>query len=164
MSDEIIKPPSTFPNILNPLLNYVGIRIRVEVKGSCLKQDKISFDHGKIVNIYIVYEINRYFNISSYQTLENVLFDTVELTKHPDIDQYKYSGCVVGFDRKGFLSLGNEIDRNAIFFGVDMSSFPHIENKKKYISILGKGPTQGSDWLQKNYIQSILLKIMQNFV
>ena len=88
------------------------------------------------------------------------MFGTVELAKHPDIDQYKYSGCVVRFDRKGFLSLGNEIDRNAIFFGVDMSSFPYIENKKKYISILGKGPTQGSDWLQKNYIQSILLKII----
>ena len=25
---------------------------------SCLKQDKITFTHGKIVNIYIVYKIN----------------------------------------------------------------------------------------------------------
>ena len=30
-----------------------------------------------------------------------------------------------------------------IIFEVDMSSFPHIDNKKKDISILGKGPTQG---------------------
>ena len=32
---------------------------------------------------------------------------------------------------------------NFIIFGVDMSSSPHIDNKKKYIWILGKGPTQG---------------------
>ena len=47
MYDEIIKPPSTSANVLNPLLNYVGTRIRVEFKGICLKQDKTSFNHGK---------------------------------------------------------------------------------------------------------------------
>ena len=86
MSDESIKPPSTSTNILNPLLNYVGTKIRVEFKGSCLKQDKVSFDHGKIVNIYIVYEINKNSNVSSYSTLENCLFGAVELTKHADAD------------------------------------------------------------------------------
>ena len=30
-------------------------------------------------------------------------------------------------------------------FGVDMSSSVHIDNKKKYIYILGKSPTQGLD-------------------
>ena len=37
--------------------------------------------------------------------------------------------------------LGNEIGRNVIIFGVDMSSFPHIDYKKKDILIL-KGPKQ----------------------
>ena len=59
MSDTSIKSPSTSTNILNPSLNYVGTKTRVEFKGSCLKQDKISFNHGKVVNIYIVYEINK---------------------------------------------------------------------------------------------------------
>ena len=31
----------------------------------------------------------------------------------------------------------------SLFFGVDMSSSVHIDNKEKHISILGKGPTQG---------------------
>ena len=53
--DESIKPPSISTNILTLSLNYVGNNIRVEFKGSCLKQDKFSFNHGKIVNIYIVY-------------------------------------------------------------------------------------------------------------
>ena len=38
-------------HILNPSLSYFGSKIRVESKGSCLKQDKISLNYGKIVNI-----------------------------------------------------------------------------------------------------------------
>ena len=72
LSDENIKPPSTSTNILNPLLNYVDTNIRVEFKKSCLKQDKISFDHGKVANIYIVYEINRNVEIGGYPTLQIV--------------------------------------------------------------------------------------------
>ena len=34
----------------------------------------------------------RYYNISSYPTLENCLFGAVSLTKNNDIYIYKYSG------------------------------------------------------------------------
>ena len=34
--------------------------------------------------------------------------------------------------------------RNVVIFGVDMSSVVHVDNKGKYILILGSGPTQGS--------------------
>ena len=71
------------------------------------------------------------------------MIGAVKLTKHPDFDQYKYSEYGIGLERKGCFSLGNEIGRNVIIFGVDMSSFPYIDNKKKYILILGKGSTQG---------------------
>ena len=71
------------------------------------------------------------------------MFGTVELTKHVDIDLYKYPGYGIGFDRKGFFSIGDEIGRSVIIFGVEMSSSSHIDNKKKDILILGKGPTQG---------------------
>ena len=57
---------------------------------------------------------------------------------------YKYFGYGIGFDRKGSYSVGNEIGRNVIIFGVDVSSYPHIDNKKKdilNILILSKGPT-----------------------
>ena len=33
--------------------------------------------------------------------------------------------------------------KNVIMFGVDMSSYVHLNNKGKDILILGKGPTQG---------------------
>ena len=32
--------------------------------------------------------------------------------------------------------------RNVLFSGADMSSFVHVDNKRKDILILGKGPTQ----------------------
>ena len=65
------------------------------------------------------------------------------MTKHVDVDQYRYSGYGIGFDTKGSYSIGNEVGRNLIIFGVDMSSFSHINNKKKDVSTLGKGHTQG---------------------
>ena len=40
LSDEIIKPPSRSNNMLNPSLNYIGIKVRVEFKEDCLKQEK----------------------------------------------------------------------------------------------------------------------------
>ena len=75
--------------------------------------------------------------------LENGLFGPIKLTKHVDIDQCKYSGYGTGFHRKRILLIGNEVGRNVIIFGVDMSLFSHTDNKKKDILILGKVPTQG---------------------
>ena len=80
MSDESIKASTTSNRILNPTLNFVGIKARIKFIGDCLKQEKITFNRGKIVNIYIVYEIEESVNISSYPTLENCLFGAVKLT------------------------------------------------------------------------------------
>ena len=56
---------------LNPLLDYLDDKIRVKVTRSCLKQDKVTYTHRTIVNIYIVYEITGYNDLSSFPTLEN---------------------------------------------------------------------------------------------
>ena len=50
MSDEITKPSATHDNSLAPELSYFG-RIRSTFDASYLKQDKITFIHGTIVNI-----------------------------------------------------------------------------------------------------------------
>ena len=63
----------------------MGSKIRVKFSGNCLKQDKITYTHGKIVNIYIVYEINNNGNTSSSSALENCLFGAVSLTENADI-------------------------------------------------------------------------------
>ena len=92
LSDEVIKPPTTTSdNSLARALNYVGNKIRVQFDGDCLKQDKITYTHGTIVNTYIIYELIsplKYFDL----TLENCLFGAVKSTKNADIDKYKNSG------------------------------------------------------------------------
>ena len=142
--DERINSVKTTNYSITPSLDYYGTRTRVEFNGSYLKQDKVTFNHGKVVNIYIVYEISKSINISDYPTLENCLFGAVTLTKNTDINKYKYSGYGIAFDRQGNFSFpGNGLGRNVIIFGVDMSSSTKIDNRKKDILILGKGPTQG---------------------
>ena len=63
----------------------------------------------------------------------------MKLTKHVDIDQYKYFGYGIGFDREGVSS-------------------PHINNKKK------DHKDQNIHCLQRIYIQLTLLKKIHNFV
>ena len=95
------------------------------------KTRKSTYHHAKIVNIYIIYKIEKSINISTYPALENCLFGAVKLTKHVDVDQYKYSGYGIGFDRNGSYSIGNEIGKTVIIFRVDMSSSTKIDNRKK---------------------------------
>ena len=130
LSNENFDSPNTNVSLL---IDYVGNKIRVGFNGSCLKQsNKISYTHKKMVNIYIVYEINVHFNNYNYSTLEDCLFGAVTLTKNADIDKYGYSGYGIGFDRKESFSFpGGGYGQNVIIFGVDMSFTTHIDNKKR---------------------------------
>ena len=94
-SDENITAPTTTDYSLNLKFSYTGTKTREEFNGSCLKQDKITYTHGKIVNIYIDYEVSKEYNISGYPKLENCLFCTVSLTKTVDIDNYKFLDMVL---------------------------------------------------------------------
>ena len=144
LSAESIKPPTTSDNSLTPALSYYGTKTRVKFTGSCLKQPKISYTHGTIVNIYIVYELGASSPHRVDPTLKNCLFGAVTLTKNADNDKYGYCGYGIGFDRNSSSSFSNNgFGQNVIIFGVDMSSSVHFDNKRKYILILGKGPTQG---------------------
>ena len=143
LSDETIKPPSTSDNSVNPKVSYYGTKTRLEFRGSCLKQDKSTFNHGKTVNIYIAYELNKTYDKTN-PTLVNCLFGAVSITKNADIDKKKYSGYGIGFDRSSvYLLPDGSFGRNVVIFGVDMNSSVHVDNKGKDILILGKGPTQG---------------------
>ena len=72
------------------------------------------------------------------------MFGAVTLTKNADIDKYRYSGYGTEFDRRSSFSFpGGGFGQNVLIFGAEMSSSPHIDNKKKDILVLGIGPTQG---------------------
>ena len=110
-----------------------------------MKQDSVPFDHRKIVNIYIVYEINKSIKIKDFPILEKCLLGADSLTKNVDIDKYKYSGYGygIGFNRQRSFSFpGIGLGKKIIIFCVDMSSSTKIDNRKKDILLLGKDPTQ----------------------
>ena len=107
LSDETIKPPSTSDNSLTPALSYYrASKIRVKFTESCLKQDKVTFNHGKVVNTYIVYELGASSSSNSNPTKNICLSGAVTLTKNVDIDKYRYSGYGIGFDRRLSFSFG----------------------------------------------------------
>ena len=67
------------------------------------------------------------------------VWNAVSLTENADIDQCKYSGYDIGFDRYGEFSFGTRgFGRNCITFGTDLSSSSHDNNKKKIFLSLEK--------------------------
>ena len=133
LSAESIKPPATSNNSHTPIVSYYGTKTRVKFTGSCLKQPKISYTHGKEVNIYIVYKLGASSSHNNDPTLKNCLFGAVTLTKNADIVKYGYSGYAIGFNRRSCFSFpGGEFGQNVLFFGANMSSSGHIDKKKTY--------------------------------
>ena len=108
---------------ITPKLNCYDNKIRVEFSGSYLKEDKATYAHRKIVNIYTHYEITiiTTFKSAVIQHWEKFLFGAVNLTENVDIDKYKCCGEGFKFDRKGEFSFRNGFARNVIIFGVDKS-------------------------------------------
>ena len=102
--------------------------------------------HGKLVNIYIVYELDASSSHNNDPTLKSCLFDAVTLTKNAHIDKYGYSCYGAGFDRRSSFSFPRGgFGQNALIFGIDMSFSTHIDNKEKDMLVIGKEPTQGSE-------------------
>ena len=81
MSGQRINSIKTLDYGITPKLNYYGTKTSIECNRSCLKQDKIMYTHGKIGNIYIVYELTGSDSNSNDPTLKNSLFGAVTLTK-----------------------------------------------------------------------------------
>ena len=78
LSDESIKTFATSDNSLAPLIEYYnGYYIRVKFNGSILKQPKVTFNHKKVVSIYIFYELSASSSNDDDPTLKNCLFGTV---------------------------------------------------------------------------------------
>ena len=92
LSDESIIPPTASDNSLNPLIDYVGYEMSLKFNGRCLKQAKVTYTHGKAVNIFIIYELagssfhTDAINTDAFHALQNCLFGAVTLTKKADID------------------------------------------------------------------------------
>ena len=137
LSNESIKPTTTTNDSLTPKLNYYGTKTKTKFTGSCLKQSRHILTHENVVNIYIVDELAASSSHTNDPTIKNCLFGA-------EIEKYKYSGYGIGFDRRSSFSIPRGgFGQNVLIFGADMSTSIHIDNKKKDILVLGRGPTQG---------------------
>ena len=63
-----------------PKIVHDNVGIKVKFNGDLLKQDKVTYNHQSIVNIYIVYRLTPDTKDSSV-TLKNCLFGTVKFKK-----------------------------------------------------------------------------------
>ena len=89
------------------------------------------------------------------QTLGSCSFGAVSLNKNAGIDKYKYSGYKIRFDRGSIYSFGNGFGRNVIIFGADMNTSVDVDNKRKYILILGSTRGLGKHSLTVEKIYSV---------
>ena len=138
---------------------------RVKFTGRCLKQSKMSYTHGKIVNIYIVYELGASSSHVNDPTLKSCLFGAVNLNKNADIDKYVYSRYGIGFDRRSSFSFtGVGFGQNILILGVDMSSSVHIDNKKRHISIRKRTNTRIRTYFNCRKMYSINFTVTKKFV
>ena len=76
-----------------------------------------------------------------------MLIGSVKLTKNADLGKEKYSGCGIGFHCRRIRIFIYRWKRwkNVIICAANMSPSVNIDNKKKDISIIGEGTTQGLD-------------------
>ena len=59
LSDETITPYANSDNSLTPWIDHYGTKIRLKFNKSRLKQpNKLTYDNGNIVNVFIVYEVS----------------------------------------------------------------------------------------------------------
>ena len=85
ISEESIKTPFTSENSFFP--KWVdGYQLpKIKVNGNCLKQDRLSFLHRNVVNLYNTYElITQSTDLNTDVRLGNCLFEAVKLTKNVD--------------------------------------------------------------------------------
>ena len=99
VSNEIIKPPFTANHVFCPKVTWINnSQIRVRLTGSSLKQDKETFNLRNVVNLFIVYELDRWSqDLNVDFTLKDCLFGVVKLIETADRNKSYYSGYSIGF-------------------------------------------------------------------
>lgn len=163
MPEESIKPPDTpNNNVVTKVVFIHHAKKTVTIEGSCLKQDKILFNHRNVVNLFIFHELDKWsYNQGADFTLGDSLFKTVKSTKNADSDKYGYrydNGWGIKFDaHKKFLLSCDGLSKTIIFV-VDHSSSAHVDNRKRDILIFGYRSNRWFTWCYKNSKGSIFYK------
>ena len=128
----------------SPALLNQNNRLGIIFNGNYMKQKKLGYAHGTVVNIYIVYELKNRSTDNADFTVSNGLFGVVKLTKNVNTSYYGYSSYGICFESGGKFSIGHITNgKNVFIFGVDTSSSIHSTNKRQNVYVLGKDFVQG---------------------
>ena len=84
LSNKNLEVVSTSDNTLCPEINYDENKIALNFSGSILQQKIVIYNHKKVVNLYVVYEITK-FRYNNNPIFTNVLFGAIKITKNADI-------------------------------------------------------------------------------
>lgn len=98
---------------------FCGAKSNVKFDGGCRKLEEITFHHGKIVNVYTIYEKDLWpSDPDSKFRLIIFSFGALKLNKDANPDKYTYSEYVIEFDVRGTLSLvrGFGLGKNIIIY------------------------------------------------
>ena len=144
----------------SPILLNKNNRLGVTFNGNYMKQNKLDYAHGKIVNLYIVYELKNRRVDSPEFTVQNGLFGAVKITKNVNNSYYKYEGYGICFDGQSSFSFCNRIDaKHVIIFDLNTSNSSQSTNKTQNIYVLGKDFVQGintQQFMLKRFTRLIL--------
>ena len=142
------------------IFNYYG-RMHVYLSGNHFQQNKVIIpNNNNVINIYCVYQIEP---ISLARdttfTVQNALFEAMQITKNADASKYKYKGYGICFGEDALFSMGNiNNGRNVLIFGVHENSVIHTNNKANNIFFMGDGIAQGindtTSYVEKLYCQN----------
>ena len=146
MAVKELTNSNTTNNSLSPSIKwYRDSNFCLVFEERCLKQKKRTYTPPNRIIFFIIYGLDSWSrDLNSDFSLKDCLFGGIKLATNADPGKYVYSGYGIRFDsRSEFLLPDDSVGKNVIIFGVDMSTFVHIDNKEKYILILGIRPTQG---------------------
>ena len=130
LSAEKIKPTK---DDRSPKLSFKSENIYVSFNDSILTQEKVTYTHGSIVTVYVVFSQLNTSISADCDLIAECLFGTANLSNN------EYTGYGVAFGSKPYLHKDSSKNaKNLIIFGVDQSSSIHIENKSINVLVLGK--------------------------
>ena len=112
-------------------------RTYINFRNGVLAQEKISYTHNHIVNLYIIYSMSYMTCKCGPDTIGQCLFGATDYNKK------NWSGYGVAFGKQYYLHKDSGKNaNNLIILGVDLSDSSDEETKKNNILILGKDSIQ----------------------
>ena len=134
LSDEKLK---SIGDDYSPELWYDKDMTYLNFRKDVLAQEKISYTHYHIVNLYIIYSMPYITYKSDSDTIGQCLFGATDCNKE------KCSGYGVAFSKQHYLHKDSGKNAyNLIILGADLSDSNDEGTKKNNILILGKGSVQ----------------------